>query len=109
MKSFKSFIFSCLILAANTNTTFSQNVSDSTKVITVKVKGINCQMDVKTISDNISKVKGVNSCETSKPGATTTFNVVYNPNKVSEKEIHLAVENTPGCEDPEEKPYKVKK
>jgi hypothetical protein len=42
-------------------------------------------------------------------GATSSFEVKYNPTKANLKDIHGAIENTGGCENPNDRPYKVKK
>lgn len=90
---------------------YAQNnapTQDSSKTITVKVKGVTCSGDLKTIAGNVEKLSGVNHCKTGKMGATSTFEVKFNPSRVSEKEIYAAIENTGGCENPNDKPYKVK-
>ena len=83
-------------------------LSDSIKTITVKVKGINCSMDLKMIAANVEKIEGVTSCKPGKAGTTTAFVVQYNPLLVKEKEIFGAIEKTGSCENPDERPYKVK-
>lgn len=113
MKFVKSFVLAFTILTATTNIAFSQTTTtpqttNSLKTATVKVKGISCSMDLKMISDNVEKVNGVNSCKARKQGTTTTFEVTYTPELVSEKEIFAAIENTGSCENPAERPYKVK-
>ena len=90
--------------SAQNNTTSA----DSIKTIQVKVKGITCGNDLKTIAGNVEKLKGVSSCKTGKMGATSSFEVKYNPAKINEKEIYAAIENTSGCENPNDRPYKVK-
>lgn len=97
-----SFGSTCLAQSAETPK------ADSLKSITVKVKGITCSSDVKTITGNIEKLIGVQRCKADKPGATTSFELSYNPARVSEKDIIAVIENTGGCENPNEKPYKVK-
>jgi copper chaperone CopZ len=64
--------------------------------------------DVKTIASNIEKLAGVINCKADKPGATTSFELKFNPARVTEKEIVAAIENTGGCENPNDRPYKVK-
>ncbi len=76
--------------------------------ISLKVKGITCSNDLKTISDNVAKIKGVTGCTPGKKGATSTFIVTYNPALVSEKDIVEVIEDTPGCKNPKDRPYKVK-
>lgn len=102
-----------IVLTATANSAFSQTTNsnqttDSFKTATVKVKGITCSMDLKMISANVEKVSGVNSCKVRKKGTTTTFEIKYNPELVTEKEIYSAIENTGSCENPDERPYKIK-
>ncbi len=102
-----------IALTAIANSAFSQTsttnqTTDSLKTATIKVKGVTCSMDLKMISTNVEKVKGIDSCKIGKQGTTTTFIVKYNPLLVTEKEIFAAIENTGSCENPNEKPYKIK-
>lgn len=106
-------IFSILICLSNT--AFSQSSEnetiqekDSLKTTIVKVKGITCAMDLKTISGNVEKMPGVSSFDTKRQGATSVFELTYLPTAVSENEVFETIENTPGCEDPNDRPYKVK-
>lgn len=103
-----------ILWTASTNFVFSQTkttiqTTDNLKTAVVKVKGITCSMDLKTISANVEKLNGVSTCKAGKQGTTTTFEVIYNPKFVTEKEIFSAIENTGGCENPNERPYKIKK
>ena len=90
------------------STTEKEQIADSTKTITTKVKGISCSTDLKIISANVEKLKGVNTCKAVKTGPTTTFEISYNQSLVSEEEIYSAIQNTGSCENPDERPYKVK-
>ncbi len=113
MKFIKSLFLAFTVLTATTNVAFSQSTNtiqqtDSVKTLTVKVKGITCSMDLKMISANVEKLKGISSCKAGKEGTTATFEVKYNPALVSEKEIFATIEETGSCENPEERPYKVK-
>lgn len=113
MKFIKSFVLAFTVLTATTNIAFSQTTNtnqttDSLKTATVKVKGITCSMDLKMISANVEKVNGVSSCKSGKQGTTTTFEVKYNPALVTEKEVFAAIESTGSCENPNERPYKIK-
>lgn len=79
------------------------------QTIKLKVGGITCTGDCKDIQKVVSKMNGVSSCkQVGKPAATSVFEVTFNPTVVSEKEIRSKVEDTPGCDNPNEKPYKVK-
>lgn len=113
MKFIESFFLAFTVLTATTNIAFSQTsttnqTTDSLKTTTVKVKGITCSMDLKMICANAEKVKGVSSCKPGKQGTTTAFEVKYNPTLVTEKEIFSTIENTGSCENPNERPYKIK-
>lgn len=113
MKIIKSFVLAIFVFAATVNsassqtTTFNQT-TDSLKTATIKVKGITCSMDLKMISANVEKVKGVSSCRAGKQGTTTTFEVKFNPKITLEKELFTAIENTGSCENLGERPYKIK-
>lgn len=100
-------LLSTTISFAQSEATIAQ-VSDSTKTIKTKVKGITCSTDLKMISANVEKLEGVSTCKAGKTGPTTTFEIVYDPTRVTEKEIHAAIKNTGSCENPDERPYKIK-
>jgi copper chaperone CopZ len=114
MKFSKIFVLAITFVLASTATTFAQSatekeqVSDTTKTLTTKVKGITCSTDLKMISAKVEKLKGVSTCKAGKTGPTTTFEIAYNPTLVTEKEINAAIQNTGSCENPDERPYKVK-
>ena len=113
MKFIKSFVLAFIVLTATANIAFSQSTNtnqqtDSLKTATIKVKGITCSMDLKMVSANVEALKGVSSCKSGKQGTTTTFDVKYNPALVTEKEIFAAIEGTGSCENPDERPYKIK-
>jgi copper chaperone CopZ len=113
MKFLKSIIVVIIALTANANLLMAQSIATQvqtqvTKTIDVKVKGITCSKDLKTIGDNVEKLAGVSSCKAIKKGATTTFEVIMNPSMVTDKAIYTAIENTGGCKNPNDRPYKVK-
>ena len=112
MKYIKILVLVFALVATATTISFAQSTltnqqSDSVK--TVKVKGITCSSDLKTISANVEKLKGVKSCKPGKTGPTTTFEIKYNADSISEKEVFAAIEGTGGCKNPNDRPYKVKK
>jgi copper chaperone CopZ len=111
MKNIKSFVLVFVTLFTYINYSQAINLTqtnENLKTITIKVKGLTCSNDLKTISKNIEKLKGVISCETGKMGATSSFKVKFDPELVTEKEIYAAIENTGGCENPDDRPYRVK-
>jgi copper chaperone CopZ len=88
----------------------TDTATQNLKKLKFKVSGITCSGDCKDIEKVVSEINGVTECKTvSKPTATTVFEVTFNPTIVSESEIKKAVEGTPGCDDPNERPYKYKK
>jgi copper chaperone CopZ len=111
MKHIKLLMLAITFIMANAQNISAQNIiqnSDTSQTIVIKVKGLTCAGDLKTIASNVEKVTGVNSCKTGKMGATSSFEVKYNPKKANIKDIHSAIENTGGCENPNDRPYKVK-
>jgi copper chaperone CopZ len=87
----------------------TQNAPQTKQTIKVKVSGITCAGDSKDIQKSVEKVNGIIECKpVGKPSATSVFEITFNPAIVSEKEIRKAVEDTPGCENPDDRPYKVK-
>jgi len=112
MKIINLLMMIAIFSIGNCQPNYAQNVqqrSDSLKIITVKVKGLTCGNDLKTIATNIENILGVSSCKPGKMGATSSFEIIFNTFKVTEKDIHTAIENTGGCENPNDRPYKVKK
>ncbi len=112
MKYLKILILALIVTTVSTNSVFSQSktaqVKDSTETIIIKVKGADCSEDLKIMSVNIKKQKGVSSCKVIKEGVTSSFEVKYNPALITKKEIYAVIENTSGCDNPNEKPYTVK-
>ena len=83
--------------------------SQKFQTIKLKVSGITCSGDCKDIQKVVAKLNGVTSCkQIGKPTATSVFEVTFDPAMVTEKEIRSKVEDTPGCENPTDRPYKVK-
>ncbi len=97
-------------VGAQTTSTQAPAVTPALQTIKLKVSGITCSGDCKDIQTVLSEMNGVvSSKHLGKPTATTSFQVTFNPALVTEKELRQAVENTPGCESPDDRPYKVKK
>ena len=114
MKSFVSGLIALLSIAAFSATVQAQTVdttvADTVTTVTIDVKGITCGNDLPIITKNVNDVKGIAACEpVGKPGPTTAFKVVYNPSIASYKDVVRAVENSPSCDFPDQRPYRVKK
>lgn len=118
MKSryFNAMLFACVILFAVSTTGYSQtqnsqqqtlSVKDST--VTVKVTGITCDGDLAMITDNVKKLNGVTSCKkVGKASTASSFEIMYDPSKITYSSLVKAVEATPSCDYPDKRPYKVK-
>ena len=115
-KYFKAFLIATTIFfaasaSAQTTKTDATIAAQTQKLQTIKLKvgGITCSGDCKDIQKVVSKMNGVTSCkQIGKPAATSVFEVSFDPGVITEKEIRSKVEDTPGCDNPNEKPYKVK-
>ena len=105
----KKLIITVFIVTAIGNKSFAQNEKPAIDTtITIKVKGVTCKNDLVTLSDNIKELKGVADCKSGKVGPVSEFQITFNRALVSTKEIYKAIENTAGCSDPKDRPYKVK-
>lgn len=96
---------------AQTTKDGAKTVAETQTVETIKLKvgGITCSGDIKDIQKAVAKMEGVTNCrQVGKLSPTSVFEVSFNPAVISEKEIRKVVEATPGCDNPNEKPYKVK-
>lgn len=98
--------FSFATVQAQTSTPLLK--MEDIKTIEVKVKGVGCSADIKSISEKVENLDGVSRCKVLKKGAVTRFEIYLLPSKVSEQEIYAAIEDTPGCKNPNDRPYKVK-
>lgn len=108
---FKKISIAVLLFMAIGNKSFAQDdkpSTDTVTTITVKVKGVTCSNDLKTLSNNVKDLKGVAECKSGKAGPVSEFQITFNPALVGTKEIYKAIENTGGCGDPNDRPYKVK-
>ena len=98
-------VFSQQTVEQSTSTAQAQKL----QTIKLKVSGITCAGDCKYIAKAVSKLNGVSSCKPiGNPSATSKFEVTFDPAVITKKDIQKKVEETPGCENPNDKPYKVK-
>lgn len=98
----------CLFFTAEANAQTATVAKNNETTISVKVTGVGCSTDIRTIDASVEKLAGVNSCEASKRGAVTRFEVSYNPDVVCEDDIYQVIQDTPGCKNPNDRPYRVK-
>ncbi len=109
MKYF-SLIISLFLAISLSNTLSAQATSSDATISTieVKVKGISCGNGLKKICKSVEGVEGVNYCKAIKKARVSTFEVSYQPGEVDEEAIYAAIEATPGCKDPKDRPFEVK-
>lgn len=107
---FKTLFVAVLFCTAINSKSLAQDVKSSVAdtTITIKVKGITCSNDLKTLSDNVKVLKGVTACKSGKAGSVSEFTITFNPTIVDTKKIYQSIENTGGCSNPNDRPYKVK-
>jgi copper chaperone CopZ len=107
----KKVLFTALLFFSVSTGAFSQAekpATDSLTTISVKVKGVTCNNDLNTLSENVKALNGVRDCAPGKKGPVSEFKITFNQSLVSKKDIYEAIENTEGCTDPKDRPYKVK-
>lgn len=106
---FKKLIIAFIVFTIISNNSFASDIKHLTdSTITIKVKGVTCSNDLKTLADNVKLLLGVSECKPGKAGPTSVFKITFNPALVSTKQIYKAIEDTGGCSDPDDRPYKVK-
>lgn len=106
-------LYILIILCAFSTSAIAQSntsqQSDSLQTIQLKVKGITCSGDLLMITDHVEKKDGIKKCDAiGKMSATSTFEIIFNRNKISRADIVKSIEDTPSCDHPKEKPYRVK-
>ena len=95
-------LFACIMISTGAKA----QSADTT--ITFKVKGITCATDLKMIEEKVQALEGVDEFVVTKKGATSTLAISFDAALLKEEQIRLAIEDTPSCEAPDQRPYKVK-
>lgn len=91
------------------NSAKAQDVNAKDTTITIKVKGITCPNDCSDISLHVKTKQGVRECKAiGEPSAVSKFEITFNTELISYTDVINTVEDTPGCENPNDRPYKVK-
>lgn len=89
--------------------TTTETVAHDT-TITVKVSGVTCGGDLPVICKYVQAEKGILEIKTiGKPAAVSTFEVKYNPAVITFEQVVAKLEDSPSCDAPKTKPFKVKK
>ena len=102
----------CLLFSIklNAQTAATDSIKARDTIVVVKVSGITCGGDLPLICERVKKEKGVMNCQAvSKPAATTSFEVKYDPALITYQQVVAAIEDATSCDNPNQKPYKVKR
>ncbi len=109
----KIFSFAILIagLLFSASSLSAQTIkADSTKTATVKVGNLTCNGDMPTIKKQLLNQEGIDEVTyTARAEGSSTFTIIYHTSITSRKQIEKVIETTPGCDDKNSTPYRVKK
>lgn len=88
----------------------AQAVADTAKKITLKVTNLHCGNDMPTIKKRLLNQDGIDEVAfTDILGETSVFTITYHTSVTTQQKIEQLVESTPGCDDKNETPYRVKR
>lgn len=93
-----------------TGFTLAAQDADTITTIEVKIKGVTCANDLNIIGNNLKELEGIVSSELvgeAKP--TSKMEITYNPTLVVVDSIYARIEDSPSCDFPDQRPYKVKR
>ena len=80
------------------------------KTIVIPVVNLHCNGDMPTIKARLLNQEGIMGVEfTDRKRDLSTFTVQYHSAATTAEAVEKAIESTPGCDAPEEMPYRVKK
>ena len=80
------------------------------KTVVIPVVNLHCNGDMPTIKARLLNQEGIMDVEfTDRKRDLSTFTVQYHSAATTAEAVEKAIESTPGCDAPEETPYRVKK
>jgi copper chaperone CopZ len=104
------FIAACFTFIGSGASATAQETSAKDTTITVKVAGVTCGGDLPTICKYVEKESGILEIKSvGKVAAVSTFEVKYDPAKISFEQVVAKIEDSPSCDAPKKKPFRVKK
>lgn len=93
-----------------TNSSFAQSGADTLKTATIKVTNVHCDGDMPTIKKRLLNQDGIDEVNfTGRNGVSSVFTVKYHSSVTTQQQIEKQIEATPGCDDKNSTPYRVKK
>lgn len=88
----------------------AQSTSDTTQKATVTVMNLTCDGDMPTIKKRLLNQDGIESVAFSPRNAGAShFTISFLGTVISLEQIRKTIESTPGCDDKNTTPYRVKK
>jgi len=106
------FLMSCLIAMITLMCTYSSVYAQTDSVLTVviKVKNLHCNNDMPTIKKRLLNAEGIDEVQyTDRKNEVSAFTITYHSAATSKEKIEQVIEATPGCDNKNETPYRVKK
>jgi copper chaperone CopZ len=83
---------------------------DSVKKAVIKVTNLHCGNDMPTIKKQLLNREGIDEVTfTDIARETSVFTITYHTIATTQEQIEQAIESTPGCDDKNSTPYKVKR
>ncbi len=80
------------------------------KTLVLPVVNLHCNGDMPTIKARLLNQEGVMEVAfTERRGDLSTFTIQYHSEATTAEAVEKAIESTPGCDAPDEMPYRVKK
>ncbi len=84
--------------------------TDSVKKLEVKVVNLHCGNDMPTIKKRLLNQDGIDEVKfTDISGESSMFTITYHSSVTSQAQIEKSIESTPGCDNKNETPYRVKR
>jgi copper chaperone CopZ len=84
--------------------------TDSVLTVVIKVKNLHCNNDMPTIKKRLLNAEGIDEVQfTDRKNEVSVFTVTYHSAATSKEQIEQVIEATPGCDNKNEMPYRVKK
>lgn len=95
----------CFALSAQ-----GQTVTDSVKKVEIKVANLHCNNDMPTIKKRLLNQDGIDEVKFTDISADcSVFTITYHTSVTNQLQIEKTIETTPGCDNKDETPYKVKR
>ena len=88
----------------------NNTAKDSIKTAVIKVGNLGCNGDMPTIKKQLLNQEGIDEVTfTARTDMSSTFTILYHSSVTDRRKIEKIIETTPGCDDKNSTPYRVKK